>query len=50
MMRGDEIAQAAGAASPEDALAESPRRIDTGSGNASPTLCIEQSTRRLRRS
>jgi len=44
MMRGDEMAQAAGAPSPEDTLAGSPRRIDTGPRTASGSLRTGQST------
>jgi SPOR domain len=44
MMRGGEMTRAAGAASHEDALAGSPRRIDTGARGASPPLRIGQST------
>lgn len=43
MMSGDEMAQAAHAASPEDALAGSLRLVETGPGKASPPLCIKQS-------
>jgi SPOR domain len=45
MMRGDERAQAAGAAAPEDGLAGSLRLIDAGPRKASPPLRIEPSTR-----
>jgi SPOR domain len=44
MTGGDEMAQAAGAASPEDALAGSLRLIDTAPCGALPPLRLEQST------
>ena len=45
MMHGDEMAQAAGAAPPEDNLAGSLRLIDAGPRGALPPLRIDQSTR-----
>jgi hypothetical protein len=42
-MRGDEMAQAAGAASPADAWAGTPRPIDADPCRASPLQPVEQS-------